>query len=338
MVSGLMFMVLGVGSATAQTSGETFKAGVTMIQVPVVVRDRNGTVVANLGKDDFQIFDNGKRQEIASFSVESAGGSVAPDRSVTGGQGSAAAVIPSRFIAYFFDDVRIQDFGDLKRIKEAAAEAMGALQPGDRAGIVTSSCSLQQDFTDDRGKLRDAVTRLQLHPPAVCRFSQTQTREVELLKGVVSTMAKLPGRRDIVLLSSGFFIGPQRPTEESELIEAAIRAKVAISSVDLGESTGLTGGAGADGGSAGMGSGRRNANPSNPVVLVDLARGTGGTYVTGNDFGVSLRKMATAETHYLLGFAPSKADGKFHQLKVKLEGSRKATVEARNGYYAARNE
>ena len=38
-----------------------------------MVRDRDGHVVSNLGKDDFQLFDNGKRQEIASFSVESPG-------------------------------------------------------------------------------------------------------------------------------------------------------------------------------------------------------------------------------------------------------------------------
>jgi hypothetical protein len=70
-------------------------------------------------------------------------------------------------------------------------------------------------------------------------------------------------------------------------------------------------------------------------MLVDLAHGTGGTYVTGNDFALSFRKVATPESHYLLGFVPTgKADGRFHQLKVKLENAHKLTVEARNGYYA----
>jgi hypothetical protein len=50
---------------------------------------------------------------------------------------------------------------------------------------------------------------------------------------------------------------------------------------------------------------------------------------------LSFRKLATPESHYLLGFVPTApADGRFHQLKVKLEGSRKLTVEARSGYYA----
>src|ERR1035438_4395055 len=45
-----LLFVLTIGSlasAAAQTeSGETFKTGVTMIQVPVVVRDRGGNIVS----------------------------------------------------------------------------------------------------------------------------------------------------------------------------------------------------------------------------------------------------------------------------------------------------
>jgi hypothetical protein len=37
----------------------------------------------------------------------------------------------------------------------------------------------------------------------------------------------------------------------------------------------------------------------------------------------------------VLSFVPTaKADGKLHQLKVKLEKKGKFTIEARNGYYA----
>jgi hypothetical protein len=37
----------------------------------------------------------------------------------------------------------------------------------------------------------------------------------------------------------------------------------------------------------------------------------------------------------VLGFVPNaRADGRFHQLKVRLENSRKLNVEARNGYFA----
>ena len=78
-----------------------------------------------------------------------------------------------------------------------------------------------------------------------------------------------------------------------------------------------------------------NSNATLPLVLVDLAHGTGGTYVTGNDYAVNFRKLSTPESYYVLSFVPTaKADGKLHQLKVKLEKKGKFTIEARNGYYA----
>src|ERR1700733_1978836 len=43
---------------------------VTLVQVPVIVRDRSGKVIGTLKKEDFQLFDKGKAQEIIKFSVE----------------------------------------------------------------------------------------------------------------------------------------------------------------------------------------------------------------------------------------------------------------------------
>jgi VWFA-related protein len=342
MRAALVFVpaLVWLSGAAAQTQpAETFKAGVTVIQVPVVVRDHDGHVVSNLGKDDFQLFDNGKRQEITSFSVEGAGSPAAPDRSLPAGEASApqstpgtGMEIPARFVTYFFDDVTIRDFGDLKRINDAAVQQLGQLQPGDRVAIFTSSCSVELDFTNDRPKLQQTLSRLQLHPPGMCRVSRAQTLQVELLRAVVARMSALPARRDIILVSSGFFVGHDRSSEETELIDAAIRAKVSIDAVDTGEATDYAGGGAASAVSSNQPP--RVANAANPIVLVDLARGTGGTYVTGNDFALSFRKLATPESHYLLGFAPAKADGRVHQLKVKLENSHKLTVQARSGYLA----
>ena len=71
-----------------------------------------------------------------------------------------------------------------------------------------------------------------------------------------------------------------------------------------------------------------------PLVLVELAHGTGGTYVTGNNYELNFRRLSAPECHYVLAFvSTAKADGKFHQLKVKLVKKGKYTVEARNGYY-----
>jgi VWFA-related protein len=337
-------ILFACAAAAQEDSGETFKSGVTLIQVPVTVRDHDGHVVSNLTKDDFQLFDNGKRQEIVSFSLENAGAQTIPDRSLPpeGSPAQPAAPkpldVPERFIAYFFDDLNM---GNLIEIREAAQKQIDALEPGDRAAIFTSaSCKGLQDFTNDKQRLHQALNRVQPGALAMCQVAPIQQLQLELLKAIVRRMSNLPGRRDIILVSSGFFVGHDRSDEQAQLIDVAARAKVTIDALDAG-------GGGAPNSyrniapepSADQSPMRRMEPPrasyaGNDLVLTELAHGTGGAYVTGNDFAFNFRRLATPESHYVLGFAPASKDGRYHKLKVQLENAHKLTVEARAGYDA----
>src|ERR1041385_6812396 len=70
----------GIFSALVLTAQEnpTIRVNTRLVQISVIVRDKNGPVTG-LTKDDFQIFDKNKEQKVAVFSVASTkGGAKAP--------------------------------------------------------------------------------------------------------------------------------------------------------------------------------------------------------------------------------------------------------------------
>jgi len=332
-----MMLVLLALPAMAQSpadpAGEetpTFKAGVNLVQVPVTVRDRDGRAVAGLQKEDFELFDKGKRQEIASFAEVKPGGQTV-DKA-----GGGAVVIPARFTVWAIDDMAIND---LIRVRESAGKQLATLQPGDRASIVTTSCRIMLDFTNDQTKLHEAIDKLTMRPVPVCRANRTEVIQLEVLGSVVRRMANIPGQRNIVLVSPGFFVGPDRSREQAGLIEAAIRAKVPISALDVSSGSNI-GAAATNPGGFGNPDGSPRAyayRPPGPETLIALAHGTGGDYVfAGNDYDVAFRKLSTPDSYYLLGFSPQgKADGSVHPLKVKLKEGHKLSVQSRESYVAS---
>ena len=57
-------------SAFAQSPTVTLRATTTLVQVHVVARDVKGRAVTDLKKEDFEVFDDGARQNIAVFATE----------------------------------------------------------------------------------------------------------------------------------------------------------------------------------------------------------------------------------------------------------------------------
>jgi VWFA-related protein len=157
-----------------------FSTGVNLVSVPVVVRDREGHAVGRLRKEDFQLFDKGKPQIIAKFSIEK---TETPVTVVTTASGTskeqsvltptpipapapapAPAPIAKRFVAYLFDDVHLS-FGDLVHARDAADLQIAQSLEGDtRVAIYTTSDRTTADFTADRDALHAALLALQPRP------------------------------------------------------------------------------------------------------------------------------------------------------------------------------
>jgi VWFA-related protein len=152
----------------------TLQSERNMVTVRVVVRNGKGEVVDNLRREDFQVFDRGKKQTILQFSMEkpipsapeareSPSKTAPAETGVAGGQ-PPAFIAPLRFVALYFDDVNTGMSG-LARSRDAADRFLnGSLHPGNRVGVFTASGQKPLDFTDDLAKVHQALFSLSPHP------------------------------------------------------------------------------------------------------------------------------------------------------------------------------
>ena len=325
-----------------------FQAKVNLVMVPVVVRNPQGRAIGNLSKENFQLFDKGKPQEISRFTVEKIGAPGGHESKASGDQPAAVAeekgapvVVPERFVAYLFDDVHLNS-GDLARVRDAADRHMATLEPADRAAVYAMSGEVSLDFTDDRTKLHEALLRVR--PGVMVRAGALNDVELRTLaslanlKELIRRMAVAPGQRTIMFISPGFnTLAPEYMQEKTDILERAIKANVIISTLDA---RGLYTDPAFDVSTRGSGT-SLTAAIARADVLAELAAGTGGTFFqNSNDLDEGFRRLAAAPEYiYLLGFSPQnlKLDGSFHSLKVTLKNEAGVSIQARRGYYAPKH-
>ena len=56
-----------VAGGSSQIPSPTFSVKVNLVRLLTSVRDRNGSILTNLNRDDFQVIDDGVPQDIAVF-------------------------------------------------------------------------------------------------------------------------------------------------------------------------------------------------------------------------------------------------------------------------------
>jgi VWFA-related protein len=177
---GLCYLAASWLIAAAQQAGEqrstapTIQLNVNKILVPVVVRDKQGHAVADLNKEDFQVFDNDKPHEVSAFTVERRGGpETNSGTNSTSSQPSPreqpapatdtpqAPTLPKRILVFLFDDLHL-NASDLVYAKKAAASALdNAVDSSSMAAVVTISGKTNSGITRDRAVLLNAISSIQ---------------------------------------------------------------------------------------------------------------------------------------------------------------------------------
>ena len=152
-------LLLGMMTAAyAQRFGESVQ--VTIVEVPVTVVDRGGNAVRNLTKDDFEIFDDGKKVPIDYFEMVDM-------TTVTSTTESVQAPLPPAATRHFvlMFDLANSSPGTIGRASEAAKQFVDS-QLGDRdlAAVVVftaeSGAKMITSFTKNRTLLANAIETL----------------------------------------------------------------------------------------------------------------------------------------------------------------------------------
>jgi hypothetical protein len=163
---------------------------------------------------------------------------------------------------------------------------------------------------------------------------------LETTGNLVDYMTQLPGRRMVLLASSGFLVGTLE-AEHQKVIDHALHAEVVINALDAKglyaeDPPEMSRGVDERSIRRMVELGTKGKDLTNDVMSV-LARSTGGLFFDNNndlDLGFSELGMIP-EVSYLLGFSPQEApNGKYRGLKVRLKSRNDYLIQARPGYWA----
>ena len=151
-----------------------------LVQIDVLIEDREGRPVRGLKREDFQLLEDGKPQPLAHFAI---GTTERPARWLTTGGGrrantdepppptspSAPAVVEGRRIIFTIDDLHLSPSTLLVAKQALRRFVLEKLGPQDEAALITTSGALGmvQQMTRERAILGRAIDRLSVQERTV---------------------------------------------------------------------------------------------------------------------------------------------------------------------------
>lgn len=289
-----LFFLIPSAQAQSQQPSPPIRITVNRVNVGVTVTDPAGHFVSGLHPEDFHLFDNGVEQPITDF--------LPIDE-----PSQLLLLIESGPAVYFLGQDHFR----------AADTLLTSLAPSDPVAVASYSNAPQLilGFTPNKGAARYALQNLNFN----LGFG-----DLNLSASVAATLdslAPLPGKKTIVLLSTGF---DTSPPETWQLVQQKLQTSdVRILAVSLSGDfrkplPGKKRKAQDRAGQNVVKEGFRKADES----LQQLSAATGGrVYFPANaaEFQHAYAEIAQLiRNEYSLAFAPPAADGQLHSLKVKV--------------------
>ena len=342
---------IGAAALAQQSSqpGPLIRTETRTVLVEAIVTGKKGEYIHDLTAKDFHLWQDGKEQVITSLSVQ-------------------AKEADPHFLVLFFDETKMMA-QDQSVARQAASRFIDAnSSPHQSMAVVSYNGSLRvvQNFTDNAGRLKDALNRIEAPSLATTGMNlERQTAPVAQassdnfgarnmlpsLANLAKELGVLPGRKTIVLLTGGLLTSPEQKTAAAAAIEASSKSGVAIYpvyvrpvSVEMEQSADPLDDpvtrTGVRGRNRGMDDSPRNQDPaaSSQPLLLELASRTGGFLVPDSgEMPAALQRIGEEQSeYYVLSYTPPEAkEGSCHALKVKVDRGGTA-VRARSSYCATK--
>jgi VWFA-related protein len=343
----------------------TIRVNSDLMQVRVVVRDRDGRFIPDLTKDDFRLQEDGRIQQLSAVDWETVGTtSEVPAqrlpsqlRVLTSNVPlPAAAARGLRLVVLFFDFTSL-DLADAARALRAAEDYINTISGADRVAVVSLAPKLevQQDFTGDKAQLLEALKRLHGFSQMVLQTVDDPSYELfyrygrlESLRVLTTTLARVAQKKSVVIFAGKVPFDDLDLVSITTTVDDAVRAGVSFYGVDA---TGLTAtpplGDASVAASYGTDvlSGKAAVQASGAMqrdqLLYDLAHGTGGrAFFDSNDFERPFRTLENdTSEYYILSYRSSNSqrDGRYRRISLNVSRPR-VELKYQAGYYAPRTD
>jgi Ca-activated chloride channel family protein len=319
-ILGLALLVLVCGPASGAQAPEktsaparhpsgvpVFKVDVDVVLVEATVRDRHGSIVNGLKRDDFEILEDGVRQHIRYFSRDKLPLALALviDRS-----SSIAAV--------------------LEELRQAAADTLPLLKPQDRVAMFTfaDTPTLAVPLSTDRSAIVDEI-------PAILIGGGTDINDA-LVKAAQYLGSAAPNQQHVVILISDNEATSAGRHDEQQVVRTALETQTSIYSIEIGFQ---------EHGRRLFHPLSENSFESVRKMARETGGEVVELRVAGSVESAMARIIAQLKQRYTLGYESTNKnkDGGFRKIEVRIAGPSRHwrnhyKIFTRRGYYAPRQQ